>query len=156
MLFGRAFFSYTIFTLGFIVGFLTTLILFVMTNVLSQMLDSEYSSDSSTFYFWLKIIVSIVIGIFLGFILTQMQVIAAGILGCYLGVFVGFAFYSLAFSWSHSTAVAICIYILFGILGAYMTFKAYNIIIIISTSLIGSYGITKGICLCIEGFPTEV
>ena len=156
LFFGRAFFTYTIFTLGFIVGFITTLVLFVMTNVLSQMLETDYSSDSLAIYFWLKILVSLVIGVFLGFILTQMQLIAAGLLGCYLGVFVGFAFYALCFSWSHSTALAICIYILFAILGAYMTFKAYHIIIIISTSLIGSYAITKGITLCITDFPTEV
>jgi hypothetical protein len=102
-----------------------------------------------------KVTISLITGVFLGYILTQMLEIGAAILGALAGQFIALALYKLLFFWIESEVLVIILSILCTIGMAVLSFKYYDVIVIFSTSFIGSYGFCRGISLFAGYFPSE-
>ena len=101
-------------------------------------------------------ITATITGIFVGFICKKMLKISAAILGAIGGFFVGMALYSLVFSsWWHNNIFQIVLSVFVALVFALISFWFYDIIVILSTAMIGSYSFIRGISLFAGGYPNE-
>jgi hypothetical protein len=104
----------------------------------------------------MKIFCALFIGIFIGFILTKMQYIAAALLGALAGQIVGLAIYNLLFISVDSTVLLVFLSLLCMGIMAFLTFRFYDHIVIITTSFIGSYSFIRGFSIIGGHFPSEI
>jgi hypothetical protein len=157
-LFGRKSFEVTIFATGAISGFIITLILFSMLSMLDSFSNREEVKQKQSLSFtetMFSYVFSIVIGVFVGFILTKMLRVGAAIMGAIGGLFAGLTLAGLLFFWTDS---AIPFYVLstIGVIAmAVLSLRHYDNIVIIGTSMLGSYCFVRGFSLFIGGFPPE-
>jgi hypothetical protein len=126
-----------------------------MLDEMSINTDTVVTEDTFAFYL-LKFVIAIIVGLFMGFILTQMLEIGAAILGGLAGQFIAVVIYKLLFFWVESTAIVVILSIICIVGMAVLSFKYYDIIVVFSTSFIGSYGVCRGISLFAGYFPSEI
>lgn len=110
--------------------------------------------------FWAVLVISLVVGLVLGFIIARYKKNIIGfILGGYSGYIVGTLIYSSFLNRIETTvpllihipSIIVCI-----IVFILIAFVFFDHIIIFSTSLIGAYGIIRGIGTLIGNFPNEI
>lgn len=77
-------------------------------------------------------------------------------LGAYLGAVIGLLLYGVCFGQTNSTILAVVIALIFVVIFAYLTYRFYDHIIILATSLIGSYSLVRGFCWPFDAFPNEL
>jgi len=150
--FGRKFFQYTIATIGFGVGFLTTMLLFSVMG----MLDGFNESKESIFLTIASFIIALIVATFLAFIMFKTIKFGAMLLGAISGGLIGVTLYNLIFFSTDSFYLLVVTCILLGLGGAFLAYKYFDAIVILSTALIGAYSLTRGASLYLGRFPDEV
>jgi hypothetical protein len=103
----------------------------------------------------LSYVFSMVIGVFVGFILTKMLRVGAAIMGAIGGLFVGLTLAGLLFFWTDSVIPFYVLSTIGVVAMAVLSLKHYDNIVIIGTSMLGSYCFVRGFSLFIGGFPPE-
>jgi hypothetical protein len=157
-LFGRKSFEVTIFATGAISGFIITLILFSMLSMLDSFSNREEVKQKQSLSFtetMFSYVFSIVIGVFVGFILTKMLRVGAAIMGAIGGLFAGLTLAGLLFFWTDSPIPFYVLSTIGVIAMAILSLRHYDNIVIIGTSMLGSYCFVRGFSLFIGGFPPE-
>jgi hypothetical protein len=106
---------------------------------------------------WILLAVSGLIGLSLGFLLIKMAKGVTMVIGGYLGYLVSIFLYNLLLKYINASPQIIywcttigCIFIF-----AFISLWIANIMLIVSTSVIGGYAIIKGASLYIGHFPSE-
>jgi hypothetical protein len=99
--------------------------------------------------------IAAIIGVFVGFILKKMLHIGAAIMGATGGAFIGLALYNLVFFFSQSFVVLVMLSAAASLFMAFLSFRYYDKIVILGTSLIGSYSFIRGVSLFVGYFPSE-
>ena len=106
--------------------------------------------------FWVIIAFSLAISILIGFLLSKIYWLTGLMFGFLLGVVLGFVLITVTSSLIQiNLAIAITIMILTIILGIVIGFKKEEEVSIISTSIVGAYGIVRGISILCGGLPSE-
>jgi hypothetical protein len=150
--YGRKFFQYTIAAVGILLGFLTTMLLFSIMGMLSGL---ESGKDS----LWMTILsflVAIIVALFLGFVMYKTIKFGAMLLGAISGGLIGATFYNLAFYAAESFYLFVFTVAFLGIVGAFLAYRYFDQIVILSTALIGSYCFIRGIAVYAGGWPNEM
>lgn len=118
------------------------------------------SNSSVTLYtwqFWLILVFSLLIGCLAGWFMSKIQWLPGVVFGTLLGFIVGFVLFNLFLRFIQSNPVAVfwvtmSFCIIGGILLGYFFEESISII---STSVVGAYGIVRGISIMAGGFPDE-
>jgi hypothetical protein len=97
----------------------------------------------------LSYLVSIAVGVFVGFILQKMLKIGAAIIGAIGGFLIGFTLHNVLFYWTHSEIMLMTLSILGALAMAILSLKQYDNIVMIGTSMMGSYCFVRGFTLLI-------
>jgi hypothetical protein len=128
-----------------------------VTLLFIWLIFSNITLTYATWAFWITIAISVAFGILVMVLLGKYEWIGRGILGGLLGFVGGLFLYNLAlrFIQSNPTVVfwltmAVCIG-----LGIFITIWIGKPILVISTSIVGAYGIIRGASFMIGGFPDE-
>jgi hypothetical protein len=150
--FGRKFFQYTVAVMGAGLGFLTTMLLFSIMG----MLDGLENEKDSVFMTVFSFLIAIIVALFLAFIMYKTIKFGAMILGAVCGNLIGITLYNLVMSSSESFYLLLFVTIFFGVLGAYLAYRFFDIIVILSTALIGAYSFVRGISMFAGHFPNEM
>ena len=149
---GRKFFPVTIAFMGCAAGFGITMLLFQMNRMLNSHRNLHQDSLYSTIF---SLLFSGLIGLFIGFILQRMLHIAAAIIGAIGGFFIGVALYNLVFFFEQSQLLLSSLSVLSALTMAFLSVRYYDIIVIVSTALVGAYSFIRGCSLFIGGLPSE-
>ena len=136
----------TIFATGAIAGTVTTILLFSMLSMLSSV---SVRSELSAIGTMLSYLVSIAVGVFVGFILQKMLKIGAAIIGAIGGFLIGFTLHNVLFYWTQSEIMLMTLSILGALAMAILSLKQYDNIVMIGTSMMGSYCFVRGFTLLI-------
>jgi len=150
--FGHKFFPWTIAILGCIIGFIVTMLLLQLFTMLDAV---NLKGTQGMWLTSLGVFVSLIIGVFLGFVLMRMLKIGAMVLGATGGFFIGVTFDQLFFSEMKNIYITLTLTIGFAALVAFLAFKFYDHIVILTTALIGSYSLIRGLSIFIGKFPPE-
>ncbi len=110
-----------------------------------------------TWQFWLILVFSLLIGCLAGWFMSKIQWLPGVVFGTLLGFVVGFVLFNLFLRFIQSNPVAVfwvtmCVCLIGGILLGYFFEESISII---STSVVGAYGIVRGISIMAGGFPDE-
>jgi|LauGreDrversion4_2_1035121.scaffolds.fasta_scaffold285829_1 hypothetical protein len=117
-----------------------------------------FSHESSEVAQWITFGVCCVVGVFIGLLMAKLLKVGAAVLTGWGGVCLGLMLYtSFIFQYDSDKKIIFWIFIVvmaltFALLGYFM----FNHAVIISTAIIGSYGIIRGISLYAGGFPNEM
>lgn len=92
-----------------------------------------------------------------GWLVMKTVWIAIGILGLVGGFFLGTMIYTIFLAAFHHGAlwVMVCFSILCAIIGGLLSFKYSQMVVLICTSLIGSYSFMRGLSYFFGGYPPE-
>ena len=101
-------------------------------------------------------VIAIAIGAGTGFLLYKAEKVGACVLGAVAGVFLGINIYNLFLFSLNNFWLLLLLIILGAVGGVYAASKLHDILLIVSTSLIGSYALVRGISVFAGGFPNEV
>ena len=108
--------------------------------------------------FWIVFVIAVLAGLLTAFILHRSVWIGVGLIGIYTGWTIGFLIYGAllaSFGW-HSIWGSWAIRTTLAIAGGALAFKYGRALVIIGTSIIGSYMFTRGLTLVFDPeFPTE-
>lgn len=104
---------------------------------------------------WLLLAISIVLGGIVGFFASKLVRVGVIILGFWAGVGIGLLLNNLIFYRINHVSVLWILMGVFGLSLAVMSFFWYNYVVIICTSIIGSYFFVRGIALMAGGYPNE-
>lgn len=145
-LYGRRFFPW-------VIAGIVSVTLLLSTLVVCDVLGFTQTMAS----FGISIAISTIISGVAGWFVMQTVWIAVGILGLIGGFFTGSMIYTIflaAFSsghlWVMMTFSCLC-----ALAGGFLSFKFSKQVVLVSTSLIGSYAFMKGLTYFFEGFPGE-
>lgn len=110
-----------------------------------------------TWVFWLVIVLAFALGGLVGYFMSKISWLPGLVFGFLLGFVLGFVVFNIALKFIASnsiivfwTSMVICI-----ILGCLLGYYKEEEISIISTSVVGAYGIIRGISIMAGGFPDE-
>lgn len=150
--FGRKFFQYTIAATGAALGFLTTMLLFSIMG----MLDGLKEEEDGVFLTVMSFVVALIVSVFLGFVMYKTIKFGAMLLGAVCGGLIGITLYNLIFFSTDSFYLLVFTVLILGAAGAFLSFKYYDLIVILSTSMVGAYAFVRGISLFAGHFPNEM
>lgn len=137
----------TLFIIGYFVGF------GLLASIMAEFIVKP---GASILIVWACLIVAILFGIFLGYITTSIRKVGFFVLGFWLGTVLSFLLYNLFIYKLSSSSTPLWIMIfLFGLSIGYASGVYYKHIVIIGTSLTGSYTSIRSIGFIIGGFPDE-
>ncbi|CAI2370167.1 unnamed protein product [Moneuplotes crassus] len=111
--------------------------------------------DTAKWVGWLILSISIVLGGIAGFFSSKLVRIGVIVLGFWAGVGIGLLLNNLIFFRINHVSVLWVLMGVFGLAFAIMSFFWYNYIVIICTSILGSYFFVRGIALMAGGYPNE-
>jgi len=144
---GKKFMKVTEILTGVILVLLITLF-FILSNI---------NIALNTWQFWLAVGLSILAGIVAGYFIAQLEWLPPAILAGCVGFILGNVCFNIALKYIQSNpttvywvTMSVCI-VLCVLLGIY--FSTY--VIILSTSIIGAYGMMRGLAIMIGYFPDE-
>lgn len=128
-----------------------------VTLLFIWLIFSNITLTYATWAFWLTIAISVAFGILVMVLLGKYEWIGRGLLGGLLGFVSGLFVYNLAlrFIQSNPTVVFWLTMVVCIAIGIFITIWIGKPILVISTSIIGSYGIIRGISFMAGGFPDE-
>ena len=137
----------TLFIIGYLVGF---------GLIASIMAEFIVKPGASILLVWASLIIAMLFGIFLGYITTSIRKVGFFVLGFWLGTIISFLLYNMFIYKlsNHSTPLWIMIFV-FGIGIGYLSGIYYKHIVIIGTSLTGSFTAIRSIGFLVGGFPNE-
>lgn len=146
--FGKKLLKPTIFLVGAI-----AIILVLSVLLFTVFLDANSSSTTE----WVVFGVSCAIGIVGGLLLAYLARFGVALLSAWGGVCLGLMLYSsFVYKIDNSTQWAFWVFvILMGLAGAALGYFLFNHALILSTSVIGSYFVIRGISFFAGGFPNE-
>jgi hypothetical protein len=151
--FGRRFLKWTLAALGFLFGAGVVLLLMSFAGLL----DGLQNSDESPL--WLAIvclIIGLALGGLTGLLLYKTWMVGACVLAAIAGVFGMIALYNLLFAATDNFWILL-VMIIGGAVGAViLTRKYFDMLVMISTSVLGSYSLVRGISMFAGGFPNEL
>jgi hypothetical protein len=147
-LFGKALVKPTICVVGTLA--------FVLVSALT-IFTLAFDRDSSQVAEWVVFGICVVVGIFIGLLLAYLTRFGIAVLAAWGGVTVALMLYSsFLYQWDNDKRVLFWLFVVaVGVATGLIGFALFNHAIIISTSLIGSYLIIRGISLFAGGFPNE-
>lgn len=147
---GLKLFLPTLFLAGFVSGFFVCLFTFFGV-VLAP--DSRESTK------WILVAFAIVLGCALGYITVKANKFGIFIIGAWLGVIISLILYNAVLYKIHTDPAEIVLLVtigVLGLLGGLLSLKFYKHVVIVSTSLGGSYAFVRALSLVIGGFPNEI
>ena len=122
-------------------------------------------TENAEFYFWLGLAGSVIIGIISGYYLSKISRLFFGIFGVLLGFLLGTLLYALLIHKINldQKVLFYSTIVIFGLTIGIISFNFHNILLILYTSIFGSYLFVrvlkffkiKGISLFVGGFPDE-
>ncbi|CAI2369987.1 unnamed protein product [Moneuplotes crassus] len=104
---------------------------------------------------WLILSISVVLGGIVGFFASKLVRIGVIVLGFWAGVGIGLLLNNLVFYHINHVSVVWILMGVFGLTLSVLSFFWYNYIVIICTSILGSYFFVRGIALMAGGYPNE-
>lgn len=114
-----------------------------------------FNSNTKTWVGWVVLSASVLVGTIVGLLLAKMTRVGVAVLAGWGGFSLGLILYS-AFLYKTESQIAFWACIIgFTIIFAVLSFFIIDHILIISTSLIGSYGFIRGISLYAGHYPNE-
>lgn len=146
MLKGRQLFPWVV---SGVVSFVTLLAGVMLFSILGWM--------DATMGFWICIGVAVALAVITGFITFRLVWVAIGLLGIIAGLFLGILLFTMtvaAFGVGGTWMMA-GFAIVFACLGGYCAWKFAKEVVLIGTSLIGSYAFMRGCSYFIGGYPNE-
>jgi len=152
---GRKFIPWVIGSLSCVATCILLMMLFQWLGFLDFFLVDEEGELTTAIF---SILIAAFIGLLVGyFFMTRLLYYGFAIVGAVGGFFVGSIFYNLVMiEWADTVLAFWFTLIGFAILGAILAMLLTNSIVIISTSLLGSYLFFRGLSMFFGGFPTEV
>jgi len=114
-----------------------------------------FNTNTQTYIGWVVLIISLLVGSVVGILLAKVSRAGVAVLAGWGGLCLGLIMYSAFLYKSQSEAVFWVTIIGFACLFAALSFFIFDLIIIASTSLIGSYSFVRGISLYAGGYPNE-
>lgn len=117
----------------------------------------KFNATSTTL--WVVFFVCLVIGLIMGYLAIAFEKAGFFALGAALGVIVGMILYQgilATFLAGHGSAIFYVFCGLLGLIGGLLSFWIYKDIIIIATSVVGSFIIVRGISVYTGNFPSEI
>ncbi len=103
-----------------------------------------------------SIAAAVLLAVLIGWLLTKMIPLAVIFLGAIIGVFVGFTLYEVLLAgWLNHIALLVLVVAGFSILGAWLSGKYRDEIMIYGTAFIGAYALIRGVGFFIGNFPNE-
>jgi len=147
---GLKLFLPTLFIAGFVSGFFITLLTFFGYIVTT---DSRESTK------WILFVFALILGTLFGFLLIKANKFGIFIIGCWLGTIISLLLYNAILYKIHTDPAELVLLITLGVLGlgsGLLALKFYKHVIIIATSLGGSYGFVRALSLVIGYFPNEL
>lgn len=114
-----------------------------------------FNANTKSYVGWIVLVISAILGTILGLLLARVTKLGVAVLSAWGGICLGLILYS-AFLYKFESQVVFWLFIvaLAVIFGA-LSFVIYDHIIIISTTMIGSYAFVRGISLYAGGYPNE-
>lgn len=104
---------------------------------------------------WLLLSISILIGGIVGFFASKLVRVGVFFIGVWSGIGVGLLLNNVVFYKINHVATLWVLMAVFGIALGVLSFFWYNYIVIICTSILGSYFFVRGISLMLGGYPNE-
>jgi len=147
---GLKLFLPTLFAAGFISGFLITLFTFFGYVVTT---DSRESTK------WILFVFACILGALFGFVTVKANKFGIFVIGCWLGTIISLLLYNAILYKIHTNPAELVLLITLGVLGlggGLLSLKFYKHVIIIATSLGGSYAFVRSLSLVIGSFPNEI
>jgi len=120
------------------------------------MLDGLNQEKEGLFFTIFSFLVASIVSIFLGFVMYKTIKFGAMLLGAVCGGLIGITLYNLIFFSTDSFYLLVATVVLLGAGGAFLSYKYYDLIVILSTAMLGAYTFVRGISLFAGGFPNEV
>jgi hypothetical protein len=154
--FGRRFVPYVIAIIGGLVSSVIALCLCSAMGMLDY-IDPTSNTEASVFWVVLAFFLSLGAGVLVGWLLKKFLVIGLLIIAFVGGFLTGGLLYNLVFiGWAKSTVLLAILTFGLGAAAVVGAFFVRAAIIIVVTSLIGSYFTIRGISLFAGGFPSEI
>jgi len=155
--FGKRFVPWVIAVIGGIVGAVIVLSLCSAMGMLDYIDPTKTADDASVFWVVLAFFLSLAAGILIGWLLKKFIVIGLLAVAFVGGFAAGGLLYNLVFvGWANSTVLLAILTFGLGAGALVAAFFFRILIIIVVTSLIGSYFTIRGISLFAGGFPSEI
>lgn len=130
-----------------------------ITMLLSLFLFSVFfSRDSSHILAWVVFIICLAIGVCAGIVLAALTRLGVGVLAAWGGFCLGLILYN-AFLYKVDNDSKVAFWsttISLAVVAAILTLAVFNMAIIVSTSIVGSYSLMRGISMYAGGFPDEM
>jgi len=144
--FGLQMLKYTIFIVGMLGG----------TLISAYLLLSFVHYSSPNYVYWLIFAVCLVIGGVVGYISVKIETLGFIILGAVLGVCGGLMLYTAVLAPAKAGIVWYWVtLVVAGIIGAGLAYKFWKNVVIIATSVLGSFMIIRAIGAATNTFPSE-
>ena len=104
---------------------------------------------------WLLLSISIILGAIAGFFASKLVRVGVFFIGVWSGIGLGLLLNNVVFYKINHVSVVWILMAVFGITFGVLSFFWYNYIVIICTSILGSYLFVRGIALMLGGYPNE-
>lgn len=104
---------------------------------------------------WFILGISISIGFVIGYFMTKIAKIGVCIIGCWTGLLFAIILDSFTFNKMGITFMIYILALLFISLFGFLAYRYYGYVLIISSSILGSYFLVRGVSLILGGYPNE-
>jgi len=113
------------------------------------------SDDAEKWVGWLLLTISVILGGIVGFFASKLIRVGVFFIGVWSGAGIGLLLNNMIFYKINNVAVLWVLMAVFGITLGILSFFWYNYIVIICTSIFGSYLFVRGLSLMAGGYPNE-
>lgn len=127
----------------------------VMGSILLLFYTTFLKTNTKEWVGWLMLALSLIIGLVVGFLMTKLQRVGAALLAAWGGFMAGLLLNETVLYLFKSNWVFWLVCVGCAVVAAALVFVAYNHVIILSTSLVGSYFFIRGISMYAGHFPNE-
>jgi hypothetical protein len=155
--FGAFLFDWVVAILAGIVGFFVVAMIMDTFGGFNVMKVKQALKAGPIAFALFSFVLAAAAGFLAGFVVKKTARIAKGILGCVVGVFIGFLIYGLLLGqifpsavWLYIATEVVCF-----IAGGILVYRYEKVILLQLTAIIGAYTIVRGISLIAGGFPSE-